>query len=350
MSGTIQKSEFAVALQRLESLAKGQGQTQLFATPSDSSPGTWAGTTEEDIDEHKSEIDENGTDYNGVQKALANKVAKSKALTPAEVAIVKGSDPRQLIAKKIVKGQKLTPAESWAIKGGAKFFSKNDDKDKDDEVEKGEGPSKAPAPGLEIDANTAPETNAGKDEDDVESDAKKSLTNAVAMTNDLSKGIEVSPVLYELVRAIGAGLEGAEVGTSRKISKALTTEIGKLVGRIQGIEKSLNDQAEFNKGFAETLVGIGQHVAGQSQVFAAQASAPVGPPRAVQGVRQLEKSFAGGLDVSTDALNKSQITDAMVDMVQKGRLSAMEVVKFESTGELNTSVRNSVMKHLQGSN
>jgi len=189
----INRDEFHAALCRLEGLAN----SQLYHTPSDSNPGTWAGTGQTDQDEHSDSIDDNGTDYSGVKKALANKVAKSKALTPGEVAIVKGEDPRQLIANKIAKGGKLTQAESWAIKKGFPF-EKDDDKD-DDDMDKTKksgtakastSPSKAPASGTEDDANKVPETNAGTSkQEDIEPDAKKSLEGAVAGSNQLRKSI-----------------------------------------------------------------------------------------------------------------------------------------------------------------
>src|SRR5690348_9682701 len=124
MSMSVDKAKFNSALARLESMSKGQ----LYHTGSDSNPGTWAGTSQEDLNEHDDGIDANGTDYDGVKKALARKVEKSQALTPAEVAIVKGQDPRKLIAEKVSKGEALTPAETWAIKGGfGKMMAKGND-------------------------------------------------------------------------------------------------------------------------------------------------------------------------------------------------------------------------------
>src|SRR5574339_119269 len=98
------KDKFNSALGRLQDMAK----SQLFHTGSDSNPGTWAGSPQSDLNDHEDGIDENGTDYNGVKKALAMKVEKCLALTPAEVMIIKGQDPRKVIAEKISKGQKLT--------------------------------------------------------------------------------------------------------------------------------------------------------------------------------------------------------------------------------------------------
>lgn len=373
---TVQRDEFHAALGRLESLAKGQGQTQLFATPNDSNPGTWAGTSQTDVDEFSDGIDDNGTDYSGVKKALAAKVAKSQALTPAEVAIVKGQDPRQMIAQKISKGDSLTPAESWAIKGGAKYFAKGkknieiiedkkDSKDSDDDDKPAfmnkasTSPGKAPASGNEDDAKKVPETNAGGDTDDeIESDAKKSLDGAINQTQQLRKGIEMSPILAEFARAMGEGLRGVEARTAQRLQKSIIdalTPIADYVGQMgQTLVKHIDEQGSFNKGFAEAVVGIGQQLAGSSEVAMASASAPVGAPKSQlrsvpAGVQPVQKSFGpGGIDMSDNALAKSQITDAMFEMVKGGKLSALDVVKFDSTGELTPQVKSMVLAHVQG--
>lgn len=333
---TMKKSTFTDSLQRLESLAKGSGQTQLFATPNDSDPGTWAGTSSEDVDDHTSNIDENGTDYNAVKKALAAKVAASKALTKAEVAIVKGQDPRALIAEKITKGEKLTQAEAWAIKGGVSTFAKASTK-----------PSEAPASGTEAGANKAPETNVGANTDDeIEDDAKKSLAKSITEQPDLQQGIEVSPFLAEFAKAMDAGLTGVEARTSQRVVKAFNDTVGAVTTRLQGLEKALTDQAEFNKGLAEAIVSLGEHLAGQTQVNAEALSLPAGPPKSQVNV--VQKSFAGGMDTGLDSLTKSQLVNTMADLVVKGRLNQLDVVKFESTGEISPHTVQLVKSHLSG--
>jgi hypothetical protein len=230
------RDEFHAALGRLEALSKGQ----LYHTPSDSNPGTWAGTGQEDQNEHEDGIDENGTDYNGVKKALANKVAKSKALSPAEVAIVKGDrgNARKAIADKISKGTKLTAAESWAVHKGFPFGK--DDKDKDDDqkdVKKGDAmPEKAKTPGEAKDPGSVPDSHAGDDDEAIEGDAKKSLSGAIASTDHLKKGIEMSPILAEFARAMGVALEGTESRTARRISKAINDIVGPLLVRVESME------------------------------------------------------------------------------------------------------------------
>jgi hypothetical protein len=354
---TMNRDEFHAALGRLESLAKGQ----LYHTPSDSNPGTWAGSSQEDQNEHEDGIDENGTDYAGVKKALAAKVAKSKALTPAEVAIVKGQDPRKLISDKISKGESLTAAEGWAVKGGVAKMGINIGP----AVKKGnDGPEKAGVPGEDKDAGSVPDSNAGDDDEEIEPDAKKSLAGAIGSTQNLKKGIEMSPILAEFARAMGVALEGVEARTASRISKSFAGALAPVVARIEMVEKSVSglvsDQSSFNKSFAEAMVGIGQQLAGGAEVASAAASAPAGAPKshlraisggqgggAPAGVQAVQKSFGpGGLDVSGDQFAKSQITDAMIDLVKGGKLNQLDVVKFETSGEMNPAVRNMVVGHL----
>jgi hypothetical protein len=344
---SMENREFQAALTRLESMAKGQ----LYHTPNDSDPGSWAGTsTTDDQDAFTDDIDENGTDYNGVKKALATKIERSQALTPAEVAIVKGQDPRPAIQAKISKGEALTPAEGWVLKGGFAKMAKGNDK-----------PSAAPTPGEGDNANSVPDTNAGENEDDeIIAQANKSLDGAIANSDHLAKGLEMSPILVEFTRAMGEALNGLEARTALRIEKSVMA-LAERVGQMENlVAKSFNEQGEFNKGFAETLVGVGQHVAGNAEIATSQAQMPAGPPKsqlravpggqAPEGVQAVQKSFAGGMDVGSEALAKSQVIGAMADLVEKGRLNSLDVVKYEMTGEINPAVSQMVMAHVQGGN
>lgn len=348
---SIAKSEFQAALGRLEAMAKGgnvskaQGATQLYHTPGDSDPGSHAGTSTSDYqEEHTDGINDNGTDYDGVKKALAAKVEKSQALTPAEVAIVKGQDPRGLIAQKVASGHRLTPAESWITKGGYKAMTKS-------------AGSILPE-GEDDDANSVPETNAGEamDGSEIEADAKKSLGGAVATHPNLSKGLEMSPILAEFAHAMGTALQGTEARTVQAIHKSLAPVVERVAHLEAALAKSVAESGEFYKGFAETLVGIGQHVAGSSDVAAAQAhqaaSAPKSQLRAVQGgqgVQAVQKSFGpGGLETGGDAMNKSNAVSIMTEMVQKGQLNSLDVCKFEMTGEISPQVKQMVLAHAKG--
>jgi hypothetical protein len=364
---TVAKTEFEKSLARLESMTK----SQLFHTASDSNPKTWAGSSETDEDSMDDSIQENGTDYDGVKKSLAAKVSASKALTPAEVKIVKGQNPYTDIAIKVNKGLALTKAESWALKGGRKFFAKSDEManspKKDGAAE--ENKTARDIPSLNVadkndgkkDAEADPGTSKGfpfdKDEDDDK--AEKSLANGIAGHRQLREGIEMSPILHQFAAAMGHALEGQEA----RVVKSVTRALAPLFARIEGVEKSVNGfmsgQDEFNKSMGEAVVGIGQQIAGSGEVANAANSLPVGPPRSQLrsiagggqgGISPVAKSFGGpgGLEDGAGAMAKSQIVNVMTDMVKSGKLNPLEVVKYESTGELTQAVSQAVLSHAQG--
>lgn len=335
----ILKSDFGKSLAQLEKMSKGQ----LFHTSSDSSPGNWAGANPEDVDSMGDNIDANGTDYNGVKKSLANKVSKGQKLTPAETAIVKGQNPLKLVADKISKGESLTPAEAWVVSKGMETF----------------GVKKSEAPGEAKDANSVPETHAA-DDDEVEAEVAKSLDTEVSKSAELSKGIEMSPFLYEFTRAMGEALKGTEVRVQTTVAKSLASAVAPILQRLETVEKSYGayvaDQGAFNQALAEAVSGIGHQISGTAQLAAAAASTPVGAPKSQlrsvqggQGVNVVNKSFGpGGLDMSDEALNKSQIVNIMTELVQKGNLNALEVIKYESTGEMRPEIQQRVMAAIQG--
>jgi hypothetical protein len=250
-------------------------------------------------------------------------------------------------------------------------FPFGNDDDKDDEkksVAKGaDGPKKAGTPGETELPTKVPDSHAGDDDEPIEGDAKKSLGGAIAGTDHLKKGIEMSPILAEFARAMGVALEGTEARTASRISKAITDAVSPLVARIEHVEKSVvgygASQGEFNKSFAEAMVGIGQQLAGSAEVAGVAATAPQGGPKshlraipggnaggAPAGVQAVQKSFGpGGLDTSGDAFAKSAITDAMIDLVKGGQLNQLDVVKFETSGEMNPAVRQMVVGKLSAS-
>lgn len=356
---SITNEAFQKSMERLQNMAMAKG-TQLHHTSSDSNPGTWPGGAQEDMDEHEGDIyiDDNGTDYSGVRKALAAKIRKSLALTPAEVAIADGKNPLPFITDKISKGGALTNAESWAVKGGydaEKGGYKNVTGDFSGMTKGKEKPGAADTPGEYDGATSVPPTHAGDDTtDEAEADAAKSFSGAVDASLELQKGLELSPFLYEFTRAVGEALSGSEARVTKSLSKVLAP----YVARVEAIEKALvdysTDQGDFNKSLAEAVVGIGQTVGGNVEAATQAASQPVGPPKSqaratapTDGIQVINKSGPGGLDMD---LNKAQLTDAMVEMVQKGKLNALDVVKFEGNGEILPSTRQKVIAYISGNN
>lgn len=330
---TVPKDDFNKSLARLESLVK----AQLHHTEQSSRTGGWAGSKEQGQDEHKDGIEENGTDYNGVKKSLAAKLAKGGNLTDAEIAIIKGENPRAAIADKISKGETLTPAEGWALKSNM-YIEKGADK-----------PGKAGTPGECKDASSVPDTHGGENEDDeIEHDAKKSLDGEVQKSQTLQQGIEMSPFLFEFTRAMSEALSGTEA----RVAKSVAAAMAPLMQRVEALEKShaasVSDQMEFNKSLADGVVAIGHQVEGTAKLADQAASAPARAPmsqlRSVPaGVQPIQKSFEGG-----PQLTKSQITETLCDMVKAKEIAGLEVVKFESTGQINPQLYQQVLAKSQG--
>lgn len=345
----IVKEDFEKSLQRLENLAK----SQLFHTASDSEPGSWAGSSPEDEDSMDDMIQDNGTDYDGVKKALAAKAQKGVALTKAEAAMLSGGNPFKAISKKVSKGQKLTKAESWALKNmnaimpaGAPAVAKSDAKPSED----------AQVPGSTKGADSAVETHAGsaKNEDDTQAEAQKSLGGAIEKSQAIQNGIELSPFLAEFVHAVDLALRGNE----KKISKSIAQALAPLAARLDQLEKShaanTAKDDEFKKGLAEAVVGIGNQVSGTAALANEAASQPARAPKAQlrsvqggQGVQAVQKSFGGEGGVN-EGLAKSQALAVMTDLVKSNQLSPLEVIKYETTGEMSPQVQQRVFAAVNG--
>jgi hypothetical protein len=348
MSNEMPKEEFEKSLARLESFAK----SQLHHTPASSRTTSWAGSSEQDQNEHEDGIDDNGTDYNGVKKSLAAKMAKGGNLTAAEVAIYNGQDPRAYLADKVTKGQKLTAVEQWAIKGGMPFGM---DEEEDMYAKKSSPmPSKANAPGENKDANSVPNTNAGDKEEEIEHDAKKSLEGAIAKSQTLQSGIEMSPFLYEQTRALGEALKGTEA----RVVKSVMAALSPIVARVATLEKSVagfaSEQQDFNKSLADGVIAIGHQVSGTAELADVAASQAARAPRSQLrsiaggqgGVQAVSKSFGGG--AGAEDISKSQVIEAMGEMVKSQSLSHLDLIKYETTGQMSPKTQQAVMAELTG--
>ena len=330
---TMKNEEFKKSLERLAGMAK----SQLHHTDSDSNPGAWPGGTHKDLDENGSDvsIDEGGTDYTGVRKSLAEKVRKSQALTPAEVAIAEGRNPLGLIGDKVSKGNSLTPAENWAW--STKYvgnISKASTKPMDS----------APMSGEDDSAASAPKTHGGSMEEDVEGDAKKSFNSAVEGSLELQKGMEISPFLYELTRAIGSA-----VGSSEEAVKSLAKSVAALASEVAEIKKSAaassDEQAEFNKSLATAVVGIGEALSATADATVASAQLPVGAPKSqMRDVSVISKSQ------ESSSLTKGQVSEAMFELSKGGEIKSLDLIKFESTGQLDPHVRQKVENYYKTRN
>lgn len=276
--------------------AGGSGGTQVFHTPSNSDPGGWAGSRaqEEGEDGAHDSISENGTDYSGVShglmKSIMEKIAKGQALTEAEQFVVK----------------------SAMAKGGMPFGKDEDDKDdKDDKAEK------------------------ALDEDDKDDKVGKSLGEHASDNEEVNKGLEMSPFL--------AGWAEVQVASAASMEESIVQRIHKSLARMDA------ENSQFQSDLAKSIQALAEVMALQGQRLEQLESAPARGPKSATAV---EKSFGAGgaapAEAGGEQLEKSLVVDAMMDMVSKGKLAALEVVKFESTNQLSDDLYNQVLAHRQG--
>jgi len=316
---TITQESFYKSLSKLEALAGG-GQEDLdksqICTGPNSEKKEWAGSRWKDVPGDGPGADmirPDGTDYNerGVRKSIQEKVAKGIPLSSIELSLLK-SDMEKA--------------------------DKDDDKDEKGEKEvefkfgKGQG-----------------------DDDDKEKYARemgKSFDGAVQGSETLQKGIEVSQFLAELSKAFAAGLEGIETRVNANMEQ-MGQQLYSVLSGFAG------EQGEFNKSLADALVNIGHGVAGSIQQVEQVSQQPAGPPRSQglqmvpggqQGAPQgfVQKSFAG--QQPGENLSKAVVADALTDMLEKGEsgISPIEIIKFDTTGELRPDLQQRVAARVQG--
>lgn len=329
---TISRESFYKSLGKLEALAGVQQQTQQTQQPQlnpdeiiekmqkgeqltaeemdlvksqictgpNSERTTWPGGTSTDIPGNgpgADKIKPNGTDYNerGMRKSIAEKVAKGLPLTADELALLKSD---------LEKGD-----------GGEPVKKSTDDEEKEK----------------------------------FSREMGKSLTDHVQENETLQKGIEVSEFLSEFAKSFGAATEASE---SRTMS--FVQDIGQQL--FNAVHEFKAEQADFNKSLAEAVLNIGHGVAGSMEQVQQVADMPAGPPRSQQlraipgGQNQqgfVQKSLGGG---PGEGISKSMMTETMTDMLEKGEggISPVEIIKFDSTGEIRPELQAKVLARIQG--
>ena len=319
---TVAVESVAKALEALQDLAKGHssrgtattnvesmrdagagsgssgGSTQVFHTPANSDPGTWAGTGQRPSPEDGATdgIDEDGTDYSGsaeMVKSVMEKAASGQALNDIDKAV---------LAAALSKGGMFTNFSGTGKK------SKADDDDKSEKVEKA----------------------ADCDDDDDKDDKKNPFAKSLEANEDVAKGLEVSSFLSGWADVQGETLKGVE----SRLSKSLASAHG--------------EQREYNTELAKSIVGLAEVLTLQSQRIEQLESTPARGPKST--ATAVEKSFgAGGAEPQgEEQLSKSQVLDTMTQMVVSGELSATEVVKFESTNALTPEIDSQVKAYRSG--
>lgn len=318
---TVSTEDLSKALEQLQDLAKGHnsrgtatthvdsmrdggvgagsdaGSTQVHHTPSNSDPGSWAGTGQRKSPENGATdgVEEDGTDYRSgsaeMVKSVLEKVAAGASLDPIEQAVLSAA---------LEKGGMFTNFSGTGKKGGHE-----DDKDKE-EVSK-----------------------AGAECDDDDKDMGKSLSEAASENEEVSKGLELSSFLQSWVEVQDEAL-GSVAASVRK--------------SLDGIQA---EQRETYGELAKGLAGLAEVLTLQAQRIEQIESTPARGPKSATAV---EKSFGAGgaAEPQGEQLSKSQALETMTAMVQDGKLNAQEVIKFESTNLLPPDVHAQVLAYRSG--
>jgi len=199
---------------------------------------------------------------------------------------------------------------------------------------------------------------AKKSETEAEEDDEMNITKAMEVLEDAGYSVT------EEDESFSKGLP-EEVQTKIEVSdflKSLVDHTGEVIGDLRGqLAKSECSQIEFNKSLAEGLEEIQESQAKVGVVLKAICerigiieAAPAYAPKAETDVtksasqpaeRQFESALKGdGQEPMFKSLSanpmiaKSQLAEAMCDLVRKGEASDMDVIGFESSGHIRPEV------------
>lgn len=287
------------------------GATQVHHTSSNSSRDSWAGSSWKGSPEDGATdaIDENGTDYTGgaeMVKSILHKLSKGIPLTAEESAVY-----------------------SAIAKGGNPFGKEEKDDDEDDKAEKAVSPTD-----VSMKAVAPSEAKSMKKDDDKDS-MDKSLTDHAQANDVVQKGLELSGFL---------------AGWAEVQNDSLNSVEGRILSQVR---KSLSDvsdrQESFNGQLAKSVSQLAEVLSLQAQRIEQLESTPARGPKSQ--VTAVEKSFGAGGVAATqqgESLSKSDVLDSLVDLVQKGEVSATDVVAFESTSQLPAHLEQKVLAHRSG--
>lgn len=324
---TIPSEQFFKSLGKLEGLAKGvqpggEGEqsdlekAQLFHTSSSSERTAWPGGKKHGIGNNWDDsIGKDGTDYHPARKAIAEKALKGMPLTPDELGILKGD-----IELSIEKGE------------GQEVEGRN------------------PTPGPKGEGREVCKADVEPDMD--KEPMGKSLEELSQENETLRPALDMSPILVELVKALDSRMEMMEKSLAQK---QIDTANGMLEAIGEFVDGRFAEQGEFNKSLAEVVTGIGHGLAGNIEQQIAEGEQPAGPPksqmRVIEGgqggsTQVVQKSFQG--PAGGENLTKAQIANELVDMVEKGDLSSVEVCKFDMTEEIRPDLLETVKQRIAG--
>ena len=245
----------------------------------------WAGTSP-DVEPEEDHIAENGTDYDPVEKGMGGDEDKMEAVKEMMMAAKKGKNKASMDMEE-------------------EEMSRDEDED-DEDMDKG-------MYGRMYKAED-------EDEDEDEEGMEKSFADVVFENPVLVEGMNSSPFLLQMVKSIAVAFDHFDVTTS-------------------AIEKSFsNDQMELAKSFDGAFTVMGSRL-GLIDDTAGAIDMHKSDYVDDDGVQMLAK---GGFSEDGGNVTKNDILSAMMKSVEAGQISPLEVIKFETTGQVNPSLLKSL--------
>jgi len=286
------------SIERLESLAKSQ-----IVQGGNSEPGSWAGTSSAKSPENKNNMP-NGTDYRTGGRKSIGELEAELALAKAKQA----KDDDENAYEEEVAGMEKALCPACAGSGCGTCLNK----------------------GVVL---VADDPSAFAKSDDYAYGIEKSFNEFAAADADIQEGYNVSSFLRGLGDVIGKSLASMEVRLGQRIDLHAD-----YVSTGNGV---------IAKGLADLSRAA---LPGEHYVEAARA--PKGLPAG--GIATIEKSFAnGGMEEETlghpatlNTVQKSLVLSRMGEMVEKGAIDPLAVIRYETTGALDEEVFKSVMSDI----
>jgi hypothetical protein len=280
MADKLSKEALLKSMEQLENLTEGKEanleKSQICTGPGNE-PNTWPGGKKiEEGNDWTDSIQPNGTDYNGPSKT------------------------RKSIMDKVEKGQALSVEELLFLKGDIDndINKSNEDKKKEEEAKYAE-----------------------EKEDNKSAYMGKSIEQTIEHNETLQKGFEVSDFLSEFSKSLTDGIQGVEARNTAAINK---------------VYKAINEMAylqnNFSKSLAKGITSLGHGMATLMDNQEVIAAAPARGPKSesVAAAAALSKS-----QQSTEVIDKGNITSALYELMEQEVVKGIDVIKYETTGEIS---------------
>lgn len=289
---------------QVENMSTQGGATQIHHTPSNSDPGSWAGSVERDVPENGAtdDISENNVNYQGngqMVKSILDKLAKGQPLTATEFALIKGAMP----------------------------FGKEDDKEEEDDCKKGD---------YEEDMDKAKYS---------EDDMDKSVTSQVSNDESLKKGFEVTDFLSGWSNSVTKSLDAQNRALFKSITKYIDTRF----------EQLRTEQDNVTKSLAVAVGAAGDAALLSAQRVAEFEAGPAHAPKSITGLRALEKGGFGTASSAEEIISKAmngdrgartRINGVLAGMVERKECSPKAAIKYDCTGEISNELLQKVSAQL----